>query len=168
MAHHEHKKHAEKVIARVAVITVSDTRTVETDSSGACILDAVKNAGHQVSSYRIIKDEPSLISAALDELSSAGATDAVIINGGTGISKRDSTFDAVDCLLRKKLPGFGEIFRALSYREIGSAAIMSRATAGLIGKMIVFSMPGSETAVRLAMKELIIPELSHAIWEMNR
>jgi len=152
----------------VAVITVSDTRTTENDTSGGHILDAVKSAGHLVSSYRIIKDEPAQISAVLREMAVSGVTDAVIINGGTGISTRDSTFDAVDVLLEKKLPGFGEIFRALSYREIGSAAMMSRATAGLIGKMIVFSMPGSEAAVKLAIKELIIPELSHAIWEVNR
>ena len=150
----------------VFVITVSDTRSEETDTSGALIRGELEAAGHTVSGYRIVRDEPAAIRELLEN--PPAGTQAVIISGGTGISKRDNTFEAIDAALDKKLPGFGELFRALSYDEIGAAAMMSRAEAGVMRGMPVMSVPGSRGAVALAMKKIIIPELAHFIWEANR
>lgn len=150
------------------VITCSDTRTPETDKSGAVIIKSLKTAGHVVTSYHLIRDEPSLIRKVIKQGAKHPAVQAIIINGGTGISPRDSTFEAVDGLLEKRLDGFGEIFRYLSFKEIGSAAIMSRATAGLYKDTVVVSIPGSEKAVRLAMDQLIINELGHMVHEMTK
>ncbi len=150
------------------VITCSDTRTEATDASGAVIMNALKERGHTVAAYHVVKDEP----AAIRKLVKAGAKNAhiqaIIVNGGTGISRRDSTFEAIDALLEKRLEGFGEIFRYLSYQEIGSAAIMSRAVAGVFHHTVVFSIPGSEKAVRLAMDKLILNELGHIVREMGK
>jgi molybdopterin adenylyltransferase len=164
---HEHKSHVPGTIGCM-VITCSDTRTPETDTSGSRIMHMLKDAGHTVVAYHLVKDEPSKIKAKIK----AGVTDkrvqAIIISGGTGISKRDSTFEAIDAMLEKRLVGFGEIFRYLTYQDIGSPAIMSRATAGIIKGRVLFSTPGSENAVRLAMEKLILPELGHLVKELTK
>lgn len=150
------------------VITCSDTRTPETDISGQLIQKLLKEQGHHVVSYHVVKDEPGQILFQITLGTTNDAIRAVIVNGGTGISSRDSTFEAVDEILEKRLSGFGEIFRLLTYQEIGSAAIMSRATAGIVKGRIVFSVPGSENAVRLAMQKLILPELGHLVGELAK
>jgi molybdenum cofactor biosynthesis protein B len=165
---HEQRAQAETPQAiRCAIITISDTRTPENDTSGAAIRTALDAAGHAVTRYQIVKDEPAQIATLVSELAAAGCQ-AILTNGGTGIARRDSTFEAIDALIEKRLPGFGELFRMLSYAEIGPAAMLSRATAGTIGGALVFCMPGSTGAVRLAMEKLIIPELPHLIWETIR
>jgi len=166
-AHLEHKEHAPRRISCM-VITCSDSRTPETDTSGQLIMRLLREHGHEVAAYRLVKDEPAEIRKQINAGLKDKAVHAIIINGGTGISRRDSTFEAVDAMLEKRLDGFSEIFRYLTYKEIGSPAIMSRATAGLVRGRIVFSTPGSENAVRLAMEKLIIPELGHMIRELTK
>ncbi|MBF2021930.1 MAG: MogA/MoaB family molybdenum cofactor biosynthesis protein [Hydrococcus sp. C42_A2020_068] len=146
-----------------AVITVSDTRTFETDRSGQLIEQLLQQAGHRVDAYAIIKDEPTQIETQLRQLSEIPDLDAIVFSGGTGIAPRDTTYDALSKLLEKTLPGFGEIFRYLSYQEIGSRAIASRATAGVYRQKLVFSLPGSSSAVKLALEKLILPELVHLV-----
>jgi len=165
--HQEHKTGAPASIGCM-VITCSDTRTAQTDTSGAAIIDLLKAHGHHVAAYHVITDEPSVITGLIRQGAKDPAVQAIVINGGTGISRRDSTFEAVDALLEKRLEGFGEIFRYLSFKDIGSAAIMSRATAGLYQNRIVISIPGSEKAVRLAMDQLILNELGHMVREMTK
>ena len=149
---------------RCAVITVSDTRTPDTDSSGALIKQLLLAAGHQICLYQIVPDEPDQIRAQLAAaIASPAPIQAIIFNGGTGISPRDRTYEAISSLLTKTLPGFGEIFRLLSYQEIGSRAISSRAIAGIYQHLIVFSLPGSRGAVQLGMEKLILPELVHLV-----
>lgn len=150
------------------VITCSDTRTPDTDTSGQLIQKLLKEHGHTVAAYHLVKDEPSKIKAKIKTAVTNKKIQAIIINGGTGISKRDSTFEAVDAMLEKRLVGFGEVFRNLTYQEIGSPAIMSRATAGIIKGRVLFSTPGSENAVRLAMEKLILPELGHLVKELTK
>jgi molybdenum cofactor biosynthesis protein B len=150
------------------VITCSDTRTPDTDTSGQLIQKLLKEQGHTVAAYHLVKDEPSKIKAKIKAAVTNKKIQAIIINGGTGISRRDSTFEAVDAMLDKRLDGFGEVFRYLTYQEIGSPAIMSRATAGIIKGRILFSTPGSENAVRLAMEKLILPELAHLVKELTK
>ena len=150
------------------VITCSDTRTLETDRSGFRIMQMLKDAGHAVVAYHLVKDEPSKIKAKIKTALADKKVQAIIMNGGTGLSKRDSTFEAVDAMLEKRLVGFGEVFRYLTYQEIGSPAIMSRATAGIIKGRVLFSTPGSENAVRLAMEKLILPELGHLVKELTK
>jgi molybdenum cofactor biosynthesis protein B len=150
------------------VITCSDTRTPETDTSGYRIMHMLKDAGHAVVAYHLVKDEPSKIKAKIKSGLTNKKIQAIIINGGTGISRRDSTFEAVDGMLEKRLDGFGEVFRYLTYQEIGSPAIMSRATAGIIKGRVLFSTPGSENAIRLAMEKLILPELGHVIQQLSK
>lgn len=161
-----HQQSAADLVVRCAIITCSDTRTVETDTSGAYIRSAVEEKGYQVAAYELIKDEPDQIRGMLENYVQEGI-DVVLINGGTGIARRDTTYDAVASMLEKTLPGFGEIFRMLSYDEIGAASILSRAIAGSIGETLVFSMPGSTGAVRLAMDKLIAPDLRHLVWEIR-
>jgi molybdopterin adenylyltransferase len=147
-----------------AVITVSDTRTPDTDSSGELIKQLLLAAGHKICRYQIVPDEPSQIRAQLDAaISSTTPIQAIIFNGGTGISRRDLTYEAISSALTKTLPGFGEIFRFLSYQEIGSRAISSRAIAGTYQHLLVFALPGSRVAVKLGMEKLIIPELIHLV-----
>ncbi len=153
---------------RVAILTVSDTRTQETDKSGALIRARIEAAGHVVASYAILPDEPAQISAHVLALVEGGGVDAILTNGGTGIASRDGTYEAIAGLLEKTLPGFGEIFRMLSYHEVGAAAMLSRAVAGLRRGTLIFAMPGSTNAVTLAMDRLIVPELAHLVWEMRR
>jgi molybdenum cofactor biosynthesis protein B len=166
-SHQQHKAHAPTKV-RCLVITCSDTRTTETDTSGRLIMKLLTEQGHETAGYQIVKDEPTQITATIAAGLANDAVQAVIVNGGTGISRRDSTFEAVDALLEKRLDGFGEIFRYLTYQEIGSAAIMSRATAGIVKGRILFSTPGSENAVRLAMEKLILPELGHLVKELTK
>lgn len=149
------------------VITVSDTRTPETDVSGQQIVDQLVSAGHSIAKYTIVKDESEQIVQLIEAFIAADCA-VIILNGGTGIAKRDSTFEAVDSLLEKRLPGFGELFRMLSYEEIGPAAMLSRATAGTYRGALLFSLPGSPHAVDLALTKLIVPELSHLVWETVR
>ena len=150
------------------VITCSDTRTQETDTSGQLIRKLLEEQGHRVIGYHLVKDDPAQIQLWIALGTFNEHVQAVIINGGTGISRRDSTFEAVDEMLEKRLSGFGEIFRYLTYQEIGSPAIMTRATAGIINGRVLFSIPGSENAVRLAMEKLILPELGHLVKELSK
>ncbi len=152
-----------------AIITVSDTRTLDTDTSGKTIDRLLQAAGHRVISYEIIPDEPTQIQAELDRaVASESGIQAIVFNGGTGISARDTTYDAIASKLTKTLPGFGEIFRILSYQEIGSRAIASRAIAGTYQHLLVFSLPGSSGAVRLGMEKLILPELVHLVTQIQK
>jgi len=167
MSHKEHKAQSPSFVV-CAVVTVSDTRTSETDTSGALIRKLLSDRGHRVASSHWVKDEPTEVQKLLVDLISKPDVQAVILNGGTGISKRDGTYEAVAGLLEKRLDGFGELFRSLSYLEVGSAAMMSRAVAGVYGGKIVISIPGSESAVRLAMEKLILSELGHLVREINR
>lgn len=166
MGHEEHRREAPRAV-RVFVITASDTRGEAEDRSGAFLREAASGAGHLVVGHRIARDEPEEIRRALDEAAAAGA-EAVLVNGGTGIAGRDRTYEAVAGLLEKRLDGFGELFRMLSYEEIGSAAMLSRAVAGTWGGRAVFSMPGSTAAVRLAWEKLIGPELGHVVRELRK
>ncbi len=166
-AHREHKVHAPRRVSCL-VITCSDTRTEETDTSGRLIKRLLAEHGHEVVGSHLLKDEPAEIRKALDAAIADERVQAIVINGGTGLSRRDSTFEAIHGMLEKRLDGFGELFRALSYKEIGSPAMMSRATAGLVRGKIVFSTPGSESAVRLAMEKLILPELGHIVRELTK
>ncbi len=150
------------------VITCSDTRTPETDTSGKLIRKLLEERGHTVVGYHLVKDEPAQIQLWIARGTTNDAVQAIIINGGTGISRRDSTFEAVDAMLEKRLAGFGEIFRLLTYQDIGSPAIMSRATAGVINGRVLFSTPGSENAVQMAMEKLILPELGHLLKELTK
>jgi molybdopterin adenylyltransferase len=148
------------------VLTISDTRTEASDASGDAIVGLLATAGHSVIGRRIVRDEPE---AVREVVKSATATaDVIITTGGTGITARDSTYEALTALFDKRLDGFGELFRMLSYAEIGAAAMLSRATAGSIGTTAIFSLPGSEHAVRLAMTRLILPEVGHVVRELKR
>lgn len=151
----------------VAIVTVSDTRSVETDKSGQLIRKLCEEQSHRIVDYRIVKDEPDEVAQALTDFSN-GEAQILIFNGGTGISQRDRTYDVLARSLEKELPGFGEIFRMLSYEEIGAAAMMSRATAGTYRGRAVVSLPGSTNAVRLAMEKLVLPEMRHLAWEITR
>jgi molybdenum cofactor biosynthesis protein B len=151
-----------------AVITVSDTRLEETDISGKIAQEILINAGHKIVHYQIIKDEPEHIKSLLVNLTSNEQLNCIIFSGGTGISLRDNTYDIVSKMLEKTLSGFGEIFRFLSYQEIGSRAIASRATAGLHRGKIVFSLPGSQNGVKLGLEKLIVPELTHLVDQINQ
>ncbi len=159
-AHHHHRKDAVASVP-TAVVTVSDTRTLETDKGGALVAELLQAAGHPVASREIVKDEPDAIAAGLRAALERDGVRAVILTGGTGVAPRDVTPDAVEPLLERVLPGFGELFRALSYEDIGSAALLSRALAGLAAGRVVFVLPGSRGAVGLAMEKLILPELGH-------
>lgn len=151
-----------------AVITVSDTRTPETDTSGQLLQEILKNSGHSISAYTIIRDEKVEVVAQMQYLCQRDDIDAIIFSGGTGIAPRDTTYDAIEHLLEKTLPGFGELFRWLSYQEIGSRAIASRAVAGIYQGKLVFSLPGSSNAVKLAVEKLILPELVHLVLQLRK
>lgn len=158
----------ENISLGCAVITVSDTRTVETDKSGQLLQEILRSSGHSTTKYLIIKDEKLAIVAQMEALCQREDIDAVIFNGGTGIAPRDTTYDAIENLLEKILPGFGELFRWLSYQEIGSRAIASRAVAGIYKSKLVFSLPGSTNAVKLAVEKLILPELVHLVLQLRK
>ena len=167
MGVHEHKKHSIKNI-NFAVVTISDTRTKENDLSGILIQEILINNGHNVKDYEIIKDEKKEIISKAKNLLSLDDIQAIIFTGGTGISSRDVTIEAIKPLIQKELPGFGEVFRMLSMNEIGSAAIMSRAIGGIADDKIIFCIPGSKGAVKLAIEQLILKECGHMLWEINR
>lgn len=167
MSVQEHRATAPNRV-RVFVLTVSDTRTETTDTAGAAIVEALEAAGHHVAGKAIEKDEPDRVAELVRQQATIADVDAIITTGGTGLTSRDSTFEAIDALLTKRLPGFGELFRMLSYQEIGSAAMMSRACAGTLGTIVVLSLPGSEKAVRLAMTKLVIPELAHLVQQARK
>jgi molybdopterin adenylyltransferase len=150
-----------------AVITVSDTRTPETDKSGNFIKQSLLNAGHLVASYMLVKDEPDQILVRMLDLGKRPEIDAIILNGGTGIAPRDTTYDAIAGLFEKNLPGFGEMFRYLSWQEVGSRAIASRSEAGIYMGKLVFSLPGSSNAVKLAIEQLILPEIVHLVRQLK-
>lgn len=160
MSHQEHQRQAAGGL-RCAVVTVSDTRTTDTDTSGRLMQEALTAAGHVIHAYSIVKDERDDIRRLLQHHVQDVQTDAILLSGGTGLSTRDGTYEVVQETLEKELTGFGELFRYLSYAEIGAAAMMSRATAGVASGTVIVSMPGSSAAVRLAMEKLILPELSH-------
>ena len=153
---------------RVAVLTISDTRTPETETGGNAIVELMREAGHEIPHREIVKDDAPRIEVVLQELLTDDAVDAVITTGGTGISARDTTYEVVSRLIDKKLDGFGEIFRMLSYEEIGAAAILSRAVAGASGSKFVACLPGSTNAVRLAMGKLLVPEIPHVVFELRK
>ena len=151
---------------RCFVLTISDTRMADTDTSGDAIAQALASAGHELAGRQIVRDDPSAVRDVVR--TQAAQVQVIVTTGGTGITARDSTYEAISTLLDKRLDGFGELFRMLSYEEIGSAAMLSRACAGSIGTTAIFSLPGSEAAVRLAMEKLILPEIGHVVRELSR
>ncbi|HEY7290318.1 MAG TPA: MogA/MoaB family molybdenum cofactor biosynthesis protein [Vicinamibacterales bacterium] len=163
----EHKAQAPRSV-QCFVITVSDTRTEETDTSGHAIADLLRAAGHRIEGHTIVKDDAELVRDTIVRQLANPSVQAIVTTGGTGITSRDSTYEAVSALLQKRLDGFGELFRMLSYQQIGSAAMMSRACAGLAAGRILVSLPGSEAAVRLAMDKLVIPELAHMVQQAQK
>ena len=156
-------KSADRSRVRCAVLTVSDSRTEETDKSGALLRSRIEAAGHAVVAYDIVRDEPARVRDHILAHARRGDVDAVLVNGGTGIAPRDTTYEAVSSLLERRLDGFGELFRSLSYEQIGAAAMLSRAVAGVVSTTVVFSMPGSTPACTLAVDRLILPELGHVV-----
>jgi molybdenum cofactor biosynthesis protein B len=150
------------------VVTVSDTRTLETDTGGQTIVDLLAAAGHVLVERQIIPDEPARIQQLLASLAARDDLDAVLVTGGTGPASRDHTVTVVERLLTRQLPGFGELFRWLSYQEVGPAAMLSRSTGGVMGRQVLLAMPGSPAGVRLAMEKLILPELPHLVREARR
>jgi molybdenum cofactor biosynthesis protein B len=157
--HHEKTRHA----VACAIVTVSDTRTPETDESGVCIRALLEEAGHRVVAYTILPDDPGRIRAHLEELLALPGVEVVIVNGGTGLAPRDTTYEAITGLLEKRLDGFGELFRMISYQLVGPAAMLSRAAAGVARGRVVVSLPGAPAAVELAMQKLLLPELGHMV-----
>jgi molybdopterin adenylyltransferase len=168
MGAQDHREKAGKGSVTVAIVTVSDTRTPETDQNRHYIEGRMAELGHTVAAYRLIKDEPYQVSTVIEELTALPEVQIVLFNGGTGISPRDTTYDVVSRYLEKTLPGFGELFRMLSYQEVGAAAMFSRATGGVYRGTLIFSMPGSPNAVQVAMEKLILPEINHLAWEIAR
>ena len=164
---HRHRESAPEHV-RLAVLTISDTRTPENDTGGDTIEELMRGAGHEIVERRIVRDDAARIRTEIVNLLARPDADAVITTGGTGISARDTTYEVVDRMIEKKLDGFGEIFRALSYEEIGAAAILSRAVAGTVGTKLVACLPGSRNAVRLAVEKLLVPEIAHVIFELSK
>ena len=167
MSEAQHKAQAPSSVCCV-VVTISDTRTIDTDASGKAIADMLTAAGHKVSGRAIVKDDADLVRATIERHLSGPDVQVIITTGGTGITSRDSSYEAITALLQKRLDGFGELFRMLSYEQIGSAAIMSRACAGTVAGRIVVSLPGSEKAVRLAMEKLLVPELGPLVQQAGK
>ncbi|HEX4000616.1 MAG TPA: molybdenum cofactor biosynthesis protein B [Pirellulales bacterium] len=163
----EHRAEAPPVV-RCAVITISDTRTLETDRGGQTIVDRLTAAGHTIADRQITSDDPAQIGRILTALNERTDIDAILLTGGTGIGSRDQTFETVGSLLSKPLPGYGELFRMLSYEQVGAAAMLSRAIGALMGRKVLLTMPGSVAAVELAMDKLILPELGHLVREARR
>jgi molybdenum cofactor biosynthesis protein B len=163
----EHRAAAPESLT-LAVMTVSDTRTIETDTSGALIVSMAEAAGYRIANRVIVPDEPERMTALLRGYAACDDLHAVLITGGTGISPRDQTYETVTALLTKPLPGYGELFRMLSYAEIGPACLLSRAVGGLVGPQVVLVMPGSRAAVELAMSRIILPELPHIVREARK
>jgi molybdenum cofactor biosynthesis protein B len=167
MSQTEHKARAPRSV-RCFIVTVSDTRTAATDTSGRAIADLLTAAGHVVAGRAIVPDTIELVRETLERQLASADVQAIITTGGTGLTSRDSTYEVVTALLQKRLDGFGELFRMLSFEQIGPAAMMSRACAGLVAGRIVVSLPGSEAAVRLALEKLLIPELAHLVQQATK
>lgn len=167
MPYQDHKKQAEGTVC-CAVLTISDTRTEADDKSGRIIRDLLVAGGHTTGFYQVVPDDPARIRDLVIRIIDKGDCQAILTSGGTGIAARDTTYEAVTGLLEKRLDGFGELFRFLSWDDIGSGAMLSRAVAGVFRDTMIFCMPGSSGAVRLAMEKLIVPELSHLVWEIWR
>lgn len=164
---HQHREAAPETV-RVAVLTISDTRTTETDTGGDVVEETMRGAGHEVVAREIVRDEAASIRTTLVDLLARSDVDAVVTTGGTGISARDTTYEVVERMVEKRLDGFGELFRMLSYEEIGAAAVLSRALAGAVGTKLVASLPGSRNAVRLGMEKLLVPEVAHIVFELRK
>lgn len=167
-SHDEHLQAAADVSVDFSVLTLSDTRTSQTDKSGPLIHERLVAEGHRLFAYRIIRDEPAELNAVLDAWLQETRLDVIITNGGTGISRRDQTIDVIESRIERTLPGFGELFRMLSYQEIGAAAILSRATAGIACGKLVVALPGSTNAVRLALDALLAQQLRHIVRELRK
>ncbi len=167
MSQDEHKAAAPRSV-RCFIVTVSDTRTEATDTSGRAIADLLTAAGHVVAGRAIVKDDAEMVRGTLERQLAIADVQAIITTGGTGVTARDSTYEVVSSLLQKRLDGFGELFRMLSFQQIGPAAMMSRACAGIVAGHVVVSLPGSEAAVRLALERLLIPELGHLVQQATR
>jgi molybdenum cofactor biosynthesis protein B len=167
MSHQEHHHHAKELPpARCGVLTVSDTRTIDTDKSGQLLKNKLTEKNHQVLEYSIVPDDSHMVKNAVESMSKT--IDCLIVTGGTGIARRDNTIQAVSPLFDRQIPGFGELFRMLSFEEIGAAAMLSSASAGVIGGCLVFLIPGSSNACRLAIEKLILPELQHMVFELTK
>ena len=167
-AYDEHRAAAATISARCAVVTLSDTRTETTDHSGKRLRELLASDGHSVANYQLIPDDPSVLGTLLRSLIARPDVDAILTTGGTGISRRDATVPLIESLLDQRLPGFGELFRMLSWEQIGSGAMLSRAVGGIAQGKIVFAMPGSSKAVELAMTKLILPEIRHLLRELRK
>ncbi len=168
MGAEEHRARAGRRAVSLATVTVSDTRQPETDKNQQYLEARLRERGHRILAYRLIPDEAEPLRATLAELTGIPAVQLIIFNGGTGIAPRDRTYDVLARQIEKPLPGFGELFRMLSYEEVGAAAMLSRATAGVLKGKLIFSLPGSENAVRTALEKLILPEIEHLAWELAR
>ncbi|KGR88637.1 molybdenum cofactor biosynthesis protein B [Ureibacillus massiliensis 4400831 = CIP 108448 = CCUG 49529] len=166
MNFHHHKNDMNKI--NIMVLTISDTRDKETDKSGQLIIDLLKNTNYRLSIYQIVRDEKEVIKNTIIEGCEDSKIDVIITNGGTGLSKRDVTFETLNEIYEKPILGYGELFRFLSYQEIGSAAMLSRACAGIVKNTVIFSTPGSTNAVKLAMEKLILPEIQHIVSEIRK
>jgi molybdopterin adenylyltransferase len=163
----QHRSQSPKSV-RCAVITVSDTRTLETDRGGQLVVEMLTEAGHGITAREIVPDDPLQLRPLVDRLANPATADAILITGGTGIAARDQTFETISGLLTKPMPGYGELFRMLSYEDIGPAAMLSRAVGGVANNVIVLTMPGSVAAVKLAMEKLILPEIGHLVYEARK
>jgi molybdenum cofactor biosynthesis protein B len=168
MSYDQHIRSAKDIIARCAVITLSDSRTRETDTSGQLIERLLTEAGHQIAAYHLIKDDRATLASLLLELAANTDIDALLTNGGTGIANRDQTINVVEKMIDQPLPGFGELFRMLSWQQVGAGAMLSRATAGITRGKPIFAMPGSTKAVELAMTQLVLPQLRHILHELRK
>ena len=167
MSHVAHRQAAPKAV-RCSVLTISDTRTEADDTGGRAVVDLLSEGGHEVIGKTIVPDDPERVKEAVEARLADARVQAIVTTGGTGISSRDQTYEAINSILEKRIDGFGELFRALSYAEIGTAAMLSRALAGTVRRKIVISIPGSENAVRLAVTKLVVPELGHLVREAAR
>jgi molybdenum cofactor biosynthesis protein B len=167
MSHAEHRASSPTRVT-CAVLTISDTRTLENDTGGRTLVDLLTAAGHQIAQRTVGRDDPEAIRERIERALADPAVQVVVTTGGTGLSRRDSTFEVASAIIDKPLPGFGEIFRMLSYQEIGPAAMLSRACAGRARDKLLVCLPGSPAAVRLAVSQLLVPELGHLVREVNR
>jgi molybdopterin adenylyltransferase len=168
MSYQSHQSTSKSIAARCAIITLSDTRTRETDAGGKKIAELLSADGHTIADQRLIPDDAAGLKVLLDELLARADVDAIVTTGGTGISRRDQAIEAIESTIDSPLPGFGELFRMLSWNQVGSGALLSRATAGIARGKPIFALPGSPSAVDLAMTKLILPELRHILHELRK